>query len=338
MKDVAKLAGVSQSTVSRVLNDASTAIPIAAATRERVLEAAETLGYTPNPLARGLRGASTQLLGLIVREIADPFFAQLIDSLTVIARENGYGILLGHARSSSDEALALTDVLDFRHCDGALLLGDVKEHATVFEKIGQTFPKLVVYCSGNPPGNFTVVDVNNYTGVQLALHYLTDLGHRKIAFIEGGWICATQERLEAFHEFFAQRSIEIPPEYVVRVDQNDSAGGYQGLVNVLKVSDPPTAVFASDDAVAIGALKAAYDMGCRVPLDVSIMGFDDIDAARFTIPALTTIRQPIEELARSGVDALLRLLNGQSLVNNDRLILVEPELVVRDSCGPPRKE
>jgi len=335
MKDVARRAGVSQSTVSRVLNSVPTAVPISEATRARVRQASKELGYVPNPLARGLRGGSTRLLGLIVREIADPFFAQLIDVLTMIARDRGYSIVLGHARSSSDEALALSDMLDLRHCDGLFVLGDVRGDETTLAKIVESNPKTVAFCSGEPPGKIAVIDIDNRKAISLALDYLLGLGHRKIAFIEGGWIGATLQRREAYREYMLKHSIEIPTEYIVQVEANNAAGGYRGMKTLLTAPDLPTAVLASDDAVAIGALKAAFDMGCRVPADMSVMGFDDIETANYTIPALTTIRQPLEEMGMRAMDMLFDMLSGEISPDNAPMILVEPELMIRDSCAPP---
>lgn len=333
MKDVAKQAGVSQSTVSRVLNDAPTAISISEATRTRVLQAANELGYTPNPLARGLRGSRTGLLGLIVREIDDPFFAQLIDVLTLTTRERGYSIVLGHARSSSDEALALGDILDLRHCDGLFVLGDVQGDRTFLSRIVEINPHTVAFYSGEPTDIAAIVDVDNQKGIFLALDYLVGLGHRKIAFIEGGWIGATVQRLEAYLEYMRIHSVEVPEEYTAQVETNDASGGYRGMKALLTAPDPPTAVLASDDAVAIGALKAAFDLGFQVPADVSVVGFDDIEAASYTIPALTTIRQPIEQMAVKAVDTMLGLLSEEISPDDIPTTLMEPELVIRDSCA-----
>jgi len=336
MKDVARRAGVSQSTVSRVLNDAPTAIAISPATQARVLKAARELGYTPNPLARGLRGSRTGLLGLIVREIDDPFFAQLIDVITMVTRERGYSIVLGHARSNSDEALALSDILDLRHCDGLFVLGEVRGDQAFFARIVESNPTVVAFCSGEPVGGISVVDVDNRKGIYLALDYLVGLGHRKIAFIEGGWIGATLQRRETFLEYMQQHSLEIPQEYIAQVEANDASGGYRGMKSLLDIPDPPTAVLASDDAVAIGALKAAFDLGFQVPADVSVIGFDDIEATSYTIPALTTIRQPVEEMAQKAVDVLFDMLDGKISPDDVSPILTEPAIVIRDSCAPPR--
>ena len=135
MQDIARVSGVSQSTVSRVLNDRATTVPIAAVTRERVLEAADRLGYRPNPLARGLRGAKTMLLGIIVREIADPFFAPAVEAVSMRARERSYNVVLGSAHSQADEAIELHAVLETRHCDGIILLGDMRDQPRLLDDL-----------------------------------------------------------------------------------------------------------------------------------------------------------------------------------------------------------
>ena len=135
MHDIARAAGVSQSTVSRVLNDTSTAVPIAAHTRKRVLDVADRLGYRPNPLARGLRGAKTMLIGLIVREISDLFFTNAVEAVSIAARERAYNVVLGSAHSRADEAIALRAVLETRHCDGIILLGDMQDQPRLLDDL-----------------------------------------------------------------------------------------------------------------------------------------------------------------------------------------------------------
>lgn len=335
MHDVAERAGVSQSTVSRVLNNTQSAIPIGEATKARVLKAADELGYVPNPLASGLRGGNTRLLGLIVREISDPFFATLIDAITELVKERGYNIVLGHARSSSDEALAVSDILDTRQCEGLFVLGDVPDNEAFIARVAESGSKAVAYCGGEPPEGIAFVDVDNEAGIGLALDYLIGLGHKRIGFIEGGWICATRQRLAAYHTHMAENGLRVHPADVVRVRENNPAGGYEGMLQILSVAGPPTAVLASDDAVAIGALKATADKGIRIPQDLSIVGFDDIEAAQFTIPALTTIRQPVDALAREGVNVLRGLLHEETARAGSPIILVRPELIIRDSAAPP---
>jgi LacI family transcriptional regulator len=133
----------------------------------------------------------------------------------------------------------------------------------------------------------------------------------------------------------ARHGLNVADQHIIHAQSNDPTGGYQGMRALLSGKDWPTAVLASDDAVAIGALKAAHDLGVSIPADISLVGFDDIDAAQYTIPALTTIRQSMEELARLGVETLYRLLNDEIDQGDAPVILVEPELIVRDSTAAP---
>src|SRR5262245_34371758 len=149
MHDIARVSGVSQSTVSRVLNDAVTTVPIAAITRERVLEVADRLGYRPNPLARGLRGAKTMLIGIIVREIADPFFAPAVEAVSVHARERSYNVVLGSAHSRADEAIELHAVLETRHCDAIIVLGDMRDQPRLLDDLAAANVPVVALWQGD---------------------------------------------------------------------------------------------------------------------------------------------------------------------------------------------
>ena len=164
MQDIARASGVSQSTVSRVLNDAATTVPIAAITRERVLEAADRLGYRPNPLARGLRGAKTMLLGIIVREISDPFFATAVEAVSVRARERGYNVVLGSAHSDAHEAIELHAVLETRHCDGIIVLGDMRDQPRLLDDLTASKVPVVALWTGSTLAGIDTVNVDNRTG------------------------------------------------------------------------------------------------------------------------------------------------------------------------------
>ena len=185
MRDIAREAGVSQSTVSRVLNDAPTRVPIAAETRERVTVAARRLGYRPNPLARGLRGASTMLIGAVVRDITDPFFAGAIEALSVEARARGYNVVLGHAHSRADEALALTAVLETRHCDAIVLLGDVQDQPRLLGDLRTRWSRSSPCGRAPTPSACPTIDVDNRAGVRAAVDHVAGLGHERIAFVGG---------------------------------------------------------------------------------------------------------------------------------------------------------
>src|SRR5579863_6382306 len=179
MKDIATAAGVAQSTVSRILNDAPVLIAVSDETRKRVQAIAIELGYRPHPFARALRGAPSMLLGAVVRDITDPFFAEAIEALSIEAKERGYSVVLGHARAKADEALALTAVLEARHCDAIVLLGDFRGERRLVEDLRSAQVRVVGLWHGLERGRpFPTVGVDNRAGIRAALDHLVAYGHR----------------------------------------------------------------------------------------------------------------------------------------------------------------
>ena len=341
IRDVAMRAGVSESTVSRVLNKIETQIPISLETRERVQRIAEELGYRPHPGARSLSGTGTGLLGIIVRDIDDPFFAALIDVISNVAKEEGYELVLGNAKSDPESALALRDrMLDPRYCDGLLLCGDLRESPedrTFLDRMGKDHLLVSVSRGSTHLVHSTpAVGIDNRKGALLALNYLFQLGHRRIACLDVGRLGDLRERLETYRSFMAERLGGVPEGYIQKA-QNNCAGGYEATKRLLSLPVPPTALFAADDMLAIGALAAAADLGRAVPDDLSVVGFDDIPICAFVRPALTTVRQPIEALGRKAVELLLAMVRREAGADSPQCLLLEPELVVRNTCGPPAK-
>lgn len=330
--DVAAAAGVSTSTVSRVLNNVETPF-ISEKTSSLVRKVAEELGYTPNPLARALRLQRTNLLGLIVREIADPFFSEFIDSLSSQAQAEGYQVILGHAHSDPSEGLIMNDVLDARHADGLLILGDLRNDEPALQEMIRANPTVVALCRGSAPSVTPTINVDNRMGIRLLLDYLCDLGHRRFAWIDGGWLGDIRERQDAFLSELFARGLTIDPNWIRRTT-NDAEGGYQAMTELLSLASVPTAVLASDDVMAIGALKAASVHGIHVPAEVSIAGFDDISIARFVTPALTTVRQPVEAMCKQALQVILGLIDQSLELDGQLLIQLPPELIIRDSTGP----
>src|SRR6478752_443340 len=292
MRDIARAAGVSQSTVSRVLNDAPTRVPIAAETRERVSLAARKLGYRPNPLARGLRGSSTMLIGAVVRDFSDPFFATVIEAVAVEAMARGYNVVLGHAHGRVDEGIALTAVLETRHTDAIVMLGDMQDQPRLLEDLRDSSVPVVATWQGTSPLEFPTVDVDERAGIIAGLEHLIELGHERIAFVSGRLPGDNWQRQEAFTEFMTARFGGIRDGYVQVVD-NSLAGGEAALRALFDLDEPTTAVMTSTDLVAVGVLHAAYNMDRTVPDELSVVGFDDLLLAAHTVPALTTLRMPI---------------------------------------------
>lgn len=334
MRDIAAVAGVSQSTVSRVLNDAPTRVPIAAETRERVNLAARELGYRPNPLARGLRGASTMLIGAVVRDFSDPFFAAAIEALAVEAMARGYNVVLGHAHGRVDEGLALTAVLETRHCDAIVMLGDMQDQPRLLDDLRNGTVPVVALWQGTSPLEFPTIDVDDRAGIVAGLQHLIDLGHERIGFISARLPGDNWQRQDAFTEVMRDRFGGLPEGYV-QVVPNTLAGGEEALRALLALPEPPTAVATSTDLAAVGVLHAAYSDGRTVPNELSVVGYDDLLLAAHTVPALTTLRMPIAEIVGEGVELAIELGRDASASREPRRKVFEPTLIVRQSTAPP---
>jgi DNA-binding LacI/PurR family transcriptional regulator len=337
MRDIAHVAGVSQSTVSRVLNDVPTRVPIAAETRERVTLAARKLGYRPNPLARGLRGAPTMLLGAVVRDITDPFFAGAVEALSVAAMSHGYNLVLGHARGRADDALALTAVLETRHCDAIVLLGDLQDQPRLLADLADLTVPVVGLWQGSSPLEVPTVDVDNKAGITAGLDHLVGLGHERIAFVGGRPLGDIRERQAAFTEYMTARFGGVPDGYVQHVP-NTPGGGEIAMRALLALDPRPTAIVTSTDTVAVGVLHAAYSEGVVVPDEVSVVGFDDILLASHTVPALSTLRMPTADIVGHGVRLAIELSRDPRAPRNAGVTVMSPSLIVRQSTAPPPPE
>jgi DNA-binding LacI/PurR family transcriptional regulator len=336
MKDVAAAVGVSQSTVSRVLSGAPPTARIAEQTRARVVAAAGDLGFRPNPLARGLRGARTMLLGVIVGDITDPFFPGVIEVVSSAARARGYNVVLGHAHGSTSEAVALKAVLETRHCDAIILLGDMRDHPRVLAELGEArVPSVSLGRGPHRDDGTPSVDVDNQHGIWSVMDYLVGLGHASIAYIGARPYGDFPARREAYTEFMRQHGLRIRRGYD-RHTTNNAQGGAIAFQALLSLSVPPTAVVAATDVLAIGALNAAYRAGISVPVDVSVTGFDDLAIAGFTVPPLTTVRMPSAEMATAAVAAAIALTgHGPPGAAAPRSSIFRPALVIRESCAQP---
>lgn len=337
MRDIAEASGVSQSTVSRVLTGTSTVVPINELTRQKVIETARRMRYRPNPLARGLRGSRTNLVGVIVREITDPFFAGAVDAVSSEASRRGYNVVLGHAHGRTEEALAVRAVLETRHCDAIIVLGDTSDQPRLLEDLRQANVHMVGMWqgSGTVPGLHTVA-VDNAAGINSLMDHLLELGHKRFGFISGGFsegrlLGDIGERRTAFIERLAAERLGIAPGFL-RESPNTMKGGAEAFEALMTQPVRPTAVLASTDVLAIGALHAAYRLGIPVPGEISIVGFDDLPMAAFTNPPLTTVRMPTAEMATVGVRVAIDSIDER---NAPPLQVLEPLIVLRESSGPP---
>jgi len=332
MIEVAAAAGVAQSTVSRILNDSPGMIAVSEQTATRVKRIAAELGYRPDPIARALRGAPTMLLGAIVRDITDPFFTGAVEALTIACKARGYSVVLGNARATEDEALAITAVLEARQCDGIVLFGDFTAEHRLVDDLEDLHARIVGLWHGSENEHpFPTVGVNNRSGVRAALDHLAELGHRDIAYVGAESLGDMQDRHAAYVEWMSEHGLPIP-DGAIQIVPNYFGGGNHALGPILDRAPRISAVLAATDTLAVGLLHAAHARGVQVPNELSIVGFDDISMAAVTVPSLTTVRMPVVEIVTRGVDLCIGE-NPWSGVWPPPREEFEPRLIVRGSSA-----
>jgi DNA-binding LacI/PurR family transcriptional regulator len=330
IRTVAKLANVSIATVSRTINRVSTVNPKMA---KRVWEAIEKLDYFPNTQARALVSGRSRLLGLIVSEITNPFFPELIQGFEDIAVEHGYEILISSTNYDPRRmSLCIRRMLE-RRAEGVAVMTFGVEKPLLEQLAERKVPLVFVDVGPERPG-ISLLRVDYRHGMQQGVEHLAALGHRDIAFISGPKrLHSAQSRLVAFTKSLEECAIKVNPAWIVEGDHT-MEGGIEAMDQVLTSKHLPTAVMCSNDMTAIGVLHRLYRAGLKVPDDLSVIGFDDIHIAQVTIPPLTTIQMSCFELARAAVTALrAHVEDGGEPKRNYK---IETSLIVRESTGSPR--
>jgi DNA-binding LacI/PurR family transcriptional regulator len=326
--DVARLAGVSTATVSRALNGTG---QIAATTRATIDAAVAQLGYQPNTAARSLVTKSTQTIALLLPDIANPFYAELVSGIQRRALETGHTMLLCTTEGDPEREEQYLNLLHAKQVDGVLVDGLVlpPDRIARFVRNG---PPIVCLDRDVDSTSVPLVQVDNRLGARMATEHLISLGHRRIAHVSGApELRISEERIGGYHDAFAAAGIDPDPK-LVAVGSFTEEGGYEATRALLGATDL-TAVFAANDLSALGAISAIVESGRHVPRDVSVVGFDDLRLSRFTTPPLTTIHQPALEIAERATQLLLDLAGGREV--QQLLHLLEPKLVVRASTAPP---
>lgn len=326
IRDVAKRAGVGVATVSRVLNNSGYAKP---ETRERVLQAAAELGFVPSQLARGLVRRLSATVGLVIPDITNPFFPAITRGVEDAASEAGYTVFL--CNTDNDPTLESLDVqkLRERRVDGIIFVGTSERRELVERLLADQIP-VVVTDRQLEHADVDTVLVDNHAGALAACRHLIGLGHRRIAHAAGHRSTRTgQDRCSGYQE--ALREAGVPfDESLVSWGDFTYESGYHAAQVLLGRTPRPTAIFAANDLIAFGAMRAAEDAGIRVPEELSVVGFDDIQMASVVRPGLTTVRQPAYEMGRTAMRMLLERINGR-VEGAARRHLFEAELIVRST-------
>ena len=333
IREVADEAGVSIATVSRVLNGRDDVAP---ETRELVGRIIQERGYSANRGARALSAGRTGLVGVLVPLVYPVYFSAILSGATEALQEHDLRAVLSPTGHQHDREVTLLDRLMHGLTDGALIVLP-EESSEELERLVDAGYRLVVIDPLMPlDDRIASVSAAHTSGADQAMKHLLGLGHRRIAIISGprGWV-ATEDRRLGYHAALA--SAGILPDPALEVESNfEIDGGEQAAFQLLDMAEPPTAIFAFNDNHAIGALKAARIRGLRVPEDLSIVGFDDVEHATIVTPMLTTVRQPLAEMGRTAVSLLMRLMDRHSLETLH--VELATRLVVRESSGPvPRR-
>ena len=322
IKDIAKAAGVSHSTVSRALADSPL---IAERTRARIHRIAQKRGYAPNAIARGLVMRQTHAIGVVVTSIADPFIADVVRGIERIALDKGYRVFLGTSQDEPAREVNLVKALREWNVDGVIVASSRMggQYLSVLEAIG--VPIVLINNQGADGGHpIHSIAVDDVHGGEVATRHLIDLGHRAIAYLGGpADRLSNRERLKGYRRALAHAKITFDPALTLTGNGRVETG--EQVVHLL--AQKPTAIFCYNDMTAIGALRALKKAGLQIPRDVSLVGYDDIALAAYTDPPLTTVRQPKEELGSKAMQMLFDLLNETPVEN----IKLPGELVVRES-------
>jgi LacI family repressor for deo operon, udp, cdd, tsx, nupC, and nupG len=322
--DVAKKANVSTATVSRVISNAGT---VKKETAEKVLEAIQTLNYQPNMLARQLRKMETKTILVVVPDITNTFFSNVFRGIELVADENGYQVLLGDTGNVVKRECGYFDILRQRKADGMILL-TARSHQHLLENLSGEYP-IVLACEYFEGSQLPTVSIDNISSARKATEHLVSLNHKRIGHISGPLeVVVGRDRLKGFKQAMVQNNLLVDA-YLIQEGDFSFESGFNLMMKLLMLENPPTAVFAANDEMAIGAVKAIKSKGLKVPEDISVVGFDDIKFASIFEPALTTVAQPTFEIGKQAMELLIKLINKDKLEKDQ--FMLEDRLVVRDS-------
>jgi LacI family transcriptional regulator len=330
--EVARLAGVSSATVSYVINDGPRRV--SPETRARVLQIVDQLGYKPNAVARNLRRQRTSTLGLIIPDIFNAYFAEVARGVEAMAFEQGYIVVLCHSEYSPAKEIRYLEVLGAERAAGVIWV-PASDHPETLQRFRDTHIPLVILDRSVDGENIFSVIADNFRGGYLAGQHLLDLGHRRIGcIVRPVEMEHSHERMRGYQAALAEHGLTPDPDLVVPGGYRFE-DGHRAASRLLDAQQPPTAVFAYNDIMAIGALRAAKDRGLAVPGDLSVVGYDDIPGAAYTDPPLTTIAQPKLAMGRRAAQLLIDSVNGQASPG-EAAVRMQVALQQRQSTAPPR--
>jgi LacI family transcriptional regulator len=335
--EVARLANVSITTVSRVLSGST--YPVSEEKRNRVLDAAARLNYSPSALAKAMVTGDTRIVGVIIGDATDPYFATIVRGVEDAAREHGYLVVVCNSDRDPEVEISYLKTLNDYRVDGLIFAGgglDDQNYIEEVTKIVELFKSRGAVCvslAKQPVPSFPVL-VDNRQVVRDAMNYLIGLGHTRIAYVSGPeLLTTTQSRLEGYSQAVEEHGIDRDPDLIIGGDYTYQAG-LRATTKIDAMSRKPTAILASNDIMAIGCLVGLKERDYQIPRDISVIGIDDIAFTRFVDPPLTTVSVPMYDLGKIGMENLITLRKGD---RPDRKMVVLPhQIIVRKSTDVPR--
>ena len=335
IRDVAKIADVSTATVSRVINSPE---KVGNRTRESVYRAMKTCRYKYNALARGFATRRSHTLGLIVPTITNPIFAESTRGVQDSANELGYQVILGNSDYQYEKEVKLVEVLRERQVEGLIITTTNLKGNILKNLLDDGFPFILLYSTVRK-GPMSAIGIDNYLGGYRATEHLIHQKHSRVAMLAGGFNFSDRSfhRWHGYKKCLKDNHIKYDPNLVLQTVYSLSSG-LEGVKSLLSLRSPPTAIFCSNDILAIGAMEGARESGISLPEDLSIVGFDDMKIASFVNPTLTTIRQPAYDMGKFGTEVLLHHIGEKSYKPIRRIL--ETSLIIRESTtiAPVRKQ
>ncbi|MGK9182126.1 LacI family transcriptional regulator [Priestia filamentosa] len=325
IRSVAEEAGVSIGTVSKVINNSG---KISEKTRKKVFQAMQKLNYKPDAAAASLRGKRTKLIGLLVPDISNPFYAGIARSIEDRSHEVGLNVMLCSTDNNTEKEKNYLALLTSQRVDGLVVASAFRSTVLLQETIDRGIPSVLI-ASEIPQLSINTVTVDDYKGGYLATSHLLDLGHKDIAIISEN-VRSNEPRLAAYKDSMREEGIDVKPEYIMKTEATIQKG-YECAKKLLLLDEKPTAIFACNDLLAAGVIQAAKELELDLPRELSVVGFDNTVLSTTTAPMLTTISQPIKQMGAKVVD-LLRQEMEESKGHKERLLMA-PELIVRQSTA-----
>lgn len=329
IRDVAKKAGVSVASVSRVINRSSNVSPRTAAA---VLAAMQELHFTPNGLARGLALNRTRTIALLIPNIVNPLYPEMAKGVEDVAHQKGYNVLLCNTEEKVEKERDYLAMLIERRVDGFILMSTLLTNAELLQIREHNIPFVL---TGHYRQDLAadIVYTDYAYGSYLVVHHLLEAGYQRIAHISGSaaqW--ESKEKISGFVKALQEAHLAVETKYIVEGD-NEIEGGYLGAIRLLNLSEKPQAIFAANDLMAIGAIDAIKAQGLRVPSDVAVVGFDDIRMSTLVEPKVTTVSNPVHKMGLIGARLLFDHIEKGPGEDETQKILLQPKLMVRKSCG-----